>query len=433
MSTTMHQYVKNALAGNSGMHDSWSLFFDKFSGYDRKNKSILENVVKYYDGLASRENLEKMLVQKYQFFSELTKRGNIKLLFFENTSRLLVNMGHSQVLENVGFAFERISGLPCVPGSALKGVVANWALWDANGDAAFTENLQGFSTNRAELNQQLVDVFGANEGEAEQGKINFHGIFPMTLPKLEIDIITPHPHNKPINPIHFLTVAAGTLWYVPVAYNRSGDGSGLLDTTELLIEKCLTHYGVGAKTASGYGKFDVADCNQLETAKKFIQTVIDKEKIEQEKLAAERLESERKIAEREAAELARIEAARQAEADRIARQEQLKAQCEEDRKRLELEAETKKQEKLATGLSHLESITDVGRILADVNNYLKAKNAGLDDTEKQQLIEMLKNSFNVTGKKDNKWAKPSKSKDTWNKINQFFGAKLAAELRRELV
>lgn len=429
----MHSRVEQAFRDNSYSFDSWSLFFDKFSGYSRNDKveSILKNVIKYYNRDNSRDYLSKMLVQKYLFFDNLAKHGNMKLLFFENTSRLLVNMGHSQVLENVGFSFERISGLPCVPGSALKGVVANWALWDANGDAAFAENLQGFSTNRTELKNQLVDMFGANEGDAEQGKIDFYGIFPLTVPELEIDIITPH-DMKFINPVRFLTVAAGNFWYVPIAYNRNGNNTALLESTELLIEKCLMNYGVGAKTASGYGKFDVLDSTQIEDALKGIRHIIDAEQQKQAEVEEQRLEAEREIARIKAAECAKIEAERLLEEERINRQIQLMANQEAERIRQLEEEESRRLSKIQSGLSALDGVTDIGKILADAANYVKAKDSELNDAEKQQLIELITQSFHATGKKDNKWAKSSKAKDTWRKINNLIGPESAAELRRVL-
>lgn len=430
-SPAMHSRAKSAFSGNSHSIDSWSLFFDKFSGYSTRKEPVLKRVISFYDGESSQKQIKKMIAQKYRFFNSLTQHGNMKLLFFENTSRLLVNMGHSQVLENVGFSFERVSGLPCVPGSALKGVVANWALWDANGDAAFAENLLGFSTNRAELEGRLVDIFGANAGDAEQGKINFYGIFPITLPQLEIDIITPH-KMKSINPLHFLTVAAGALWYVPISYNRSGNGSELIVATELLIEKCLKNYGVGAKTASGYGRFDLLDSTQIEEALKGIRHAIDAEQQKQTEVEARRLEEEREITRVKAAEQARIESERRLKEENIARLEQLKAREEAERRRQIAEAEAQRLSKIQSGLSVLDGVTDIGKILADAANYVKAKGSELNDGEKQQLTELIVQSFRATGKKDNKWAKASKAKDTWRKINNLIGSGAGAELRRVL-
>ncbi len=290
----MNELVFEAGKANQGC-DSWSLYFDKFSGYDRKKEDILKKVIEFYNKPVSKEFLNKKLAQKYSFFAKLAEKDNVKLLFFENRSRLLVNMGHSLVLENVGFSFERISGLPYIPGSALKGVTSNWSIWDANGDAAFAENLQGFKTKRSLLENDLVDIFGGNDGDEVQGKINFYGIFPMTLPELEIDIITPHGNR--IIPNHFLTVAAGSIWFVPISYNRGEYDSKLLEKTEKLIEECLINYGVGAKTASGYGKFDVVSLdnkkylnakNRFGNSLKIENEKADKLKKEQEIIAKEK-------------------------------------------------------------------------------------------------------------------------------------------------
>lgn len=288
-----HRNVEKALQSNGGNCDSWSLYFDKFSGYSTKKAPILEKVISQYD--IAHSFLERSLQRKYALFSQLEKTTGMRLIYLENRTRLFVNMGHSCVLENVGFAFERISGLPCVPGSALKGVVANWALWDANGDAAFEEGLPNFKSNRALLDNTLVDIFGANEGDAEQGKVNFYGIFPLTLPRLEIDILTPHGKGNPI-PNHFLTVAAGTKWFVPIAINRGDEA--LLDRTEKLVMECLTNYGVGAKTASGYGKFDVVAPDELSSVLCELGSNIEAKQVEfeaeKQRLAAEKAEEKRR-------------------------------------------------------------------------------------------------------------------------------------------
>ena len=288
-----HRNVEKALQANGGNCDSWSLYFDKFSGYSTKKEPILNNVILQYD--KSQEFLKSSLQRKYALFSMLRETKGMRLIYLENRTRLFVDMGHSCVLENVGFAFERISGLPCVPGSALKGVVANWALWDANGDSSFEEGLSNFKSNRALLDNNLVDIFGANEGDAEQGKVNFYGIFPLTLPRLEIDILTPHSKGNPI-PNHFLTVAAGTKWFVPIAVNR-GDGA-LLDRAETLVKECLTNYGVGAKTASGYGKFDVIAPDELSSVLSELNSNIEVDltylEAEKQRLAAEKAEEKRK-------------------------------------------------------------------------------------------------------------------------------------------
>jgi CRISPR-associated protein Cmr6 len=221
-------------------------------------------------------------------------------------------MGHSNVLENVGFSFERISGLPYVPGSALKGVVSNWAIWEANGNAAFEEHLPNFLSDRAVLQSNLADIFGNNEGDAEQGKINFYGIFPIQVPELKVDILTPHQGR--ILPNHFLTVDTGIVWAIPIALNRGDER--LLDKAQELVENCLCNYGIGAKTAAGYGKFDQVALERLAELKKHLE-----EKNKQQKNAV--------LAEKKRKEQARLKAKADREA-RIAEQQRRAQMAPED-------------------------------------------------------------------------------------------------------
>lgn len=319
MKLCANKFVLDAYTSNNSKFDSWSLFFDKFTAVEHNNKFIvseklnpsikkeetwkkrsLDKVINSYN--FSKKTLEQKLEQKYLFFKKMAKQKNMKILYFENTSRLLVNMGHSLVLENVGLSFERISGIPCIPGSALKGVVSNWALWEANGDAVFEtvynskskQEEANIKIKRSELSSELTHIFGGNEGDEVQGKINFYGIFPMEVPKLGIDIITPHQDR--IVPNHFLAIDPGTIWYVPISYNRAYDEEMLLNKTENLIESCLKTYGIGSKVASGYGRFDFPHPKRLKEIQDFFNSVLDEEsnKKAEEKARLERQEIEKK-------------------------------------------------------------------------------------------------------------------------------------------
>lgn len=303
MNAVMNKHARDALQANRGKCDSWSLYFDKFSGYSTKKEPILKKVITHYNDRKSQVLLQTVIEKRYVQFQQLATTRKMRFIFLSNRSRLLVNMGHSCVLENVGFSFEHITGLPYVPGTALKGVVSNWAMWEANGDAAFEDDLPNFESNRAKVDPKIIDIFGANEGDAEQGKINFYGIFPLKVPSLEIDILTPH--GRKVIPNHFLTVGTGTIWMIPIALNRGPES--LLDEVERLIEEALKNYGVGAKTASGYGKFETPIKDKLDQLTQSLTAVAERHK-QQEKEAQRKQKLLAEKEKQEAEEKARFEA-----------------------------------------------------------------------------------------------------------------------------
>jgi len=176
-----------------------------------------------------------------------------------NTSRILLHLGRSSILENVGLYCERTTGLPVIPGTAVKGVVSTGACWDGN------ETRSEFTTSRAAFSSLAAQILGTNpengtDEEQQAGKVTFLGGFPETLPKLDLDIVTPHPNDGKgrITPNPFLALAPGVIWQFPLVV-RPGladtEISNLLNHAAQWLEDVLTEIGIGAKTSSGFGAF----------------------------------------------------------------------------------------------------------------------------------------------------------------------------------
>jgi CRISPR-associated protein Cmr6 len=115
--------------------------------------------------------------------------------------------------------------------------------------------------------------FEGDSGE-RQGSLIFFDGFPTEPPRIEEDIMNVHypdyyREEKPPtdsqspNPINFLTVAKDIpfQFILGVKENRNTPDHNysfsLDQATEILIE-ALTHHGIGAKTAVGYGRFKSA-------------------------------------------------------------------------------------------------------------------------------------------------------------------------------
>src|SRR5437588_390871 len=102
--------------------DSWTLRLDKLSFPEQTTgswkKPALDDAVREFKPLPdSVQWLEFLKTQNGDRYSELR---------MVNTSRLAVALGRASVLENVGLAANRITGLPLIPGSAVKGLVSTW-------------------------------------------------------------------------------------------------------------------------------------------------------------------------------------------------------------------------------------------------------------------------------------------------------------------
>lgn len=154
---------------------------------------------------------------------------------------LAAGLGNDHPLEN-GLTLHHTSGVPFVPGTSLKGLMASW--WQL-----------------CELTD-AQDRFGfQSDGEAGRGDTTWLDAMPLTWPVLRPDIINNHlrayyegkgnpgavPFESPV-PAFLLTVAPGTRFRFrvlgPAADQAIGELAQALDTL-----------GVGARKANGYGVF----------------------------------------------------------------------------------------------------------------------------------------------------------------------------------
>jgi CRISPR-associated protein Cmr6 len=191
--------------------------------------------------------------------------------------RLVVGLGGKGVLE-FGITLHAITGLPIIPGSALKGLARSYALLsiaEAKGvDGTNSETLDQLD---AELMSGRHDVeavgryyrmaFGSQD---LGGGCVFHESIPIKLSKdrsiFVIDVMTPHfseyyrsgggrpPHDadKP-NPVSYMTVSSGLTF--GFAVGGRGVENPVVQQAARWLKSGLLHMGVGAKTAAGYGVF----------------------------------------------------------------------------------------------------------------------------------------------------------------------------------
>ncbi|MCS6921550.1 MAG: type III-B CRISPR module RAMP protein Cmr6 [Elioraea sp.] len=204
------------------------------------------------------------------------------LVEVEAVSRLLIGHGLGSATD-VGLTLHRTWGVPVIPGSALKGLLAHWV------DAVLGPDPQNPEPERLPFAGVVWDdrriaygpgevyraLFGAPEADREapgrpdtaaRGLVSFHDALwvpntPSATP-LAVDVLTVHQKryydstgkSPPVdwddpNPVSFLSVRPGASFLLAL----SGPPEWTALAKDLLLE-ALREWGVGGKTAAGYGR-----------------------------------------------------------------------------------------------------------------------------------------------------------------------------------
>ncbi len=267
-------------------------------------------------------------------------------------ARLMVNMAGG-VMENAGLCLDRY-GVPYIPGSTVKGCARRAALYALRewtqagkkpeaGDACHPA-VHGFPSPETML-QEIARVFGWGDAEwtdaksdflwalfgntglletavsqagiagrsQQVGTVAFFAAHPNTDPGLELDILTCHhpdyygnsrsdfaPDTEEPNPVTFPCVRAQTgddHFSFPLSA-LGNHGEGALSSAKAWLTLGLEVFGLGAKTAAGYGWFEVAAITQkLERRRENLRLE------EQRRQQAEQTKAEELAAKMRAAEL----------------------------------------------------------------------------------------------------------------------------------
>lgn len=226
------------------------------------------------------------------------REGDSRAYLVQLTSRLLLGHGNAAPTE-VGLTVHHTWGVPIIPGSALKGLLAHYLQIVYGPADTKTHPLDRGADERApyqgvhwegpmikhgpgEIYRELLGAPAA-ESDAEwrspeqeaavgalQGCVAFHDALlapsPGAGPLFGVDVLTvhqkpyydskgtdwPNDYSDP-TPIPFLTVRPGTQFLLAL--------SGPAEWTALAVEllkPALAEWGVGGKTAAGYGRVDPA-------------------------------------------------------------------------------------------------------------------------------------------------------------------------------
>ncbi|MCL1489787.1 MAG: type III-B CRISPR module RAMP protein Cmr6 [Pseudanabaena sp. Salubria-1] len=175
--------------------------------------------------------------------------------------RMVVGLGQSSILETA-MTLDRVTGIPIIPASALKGLAASYAM------LSVLETTQREQAEKDE-NSDFANIFGTQD---KAGKVIFLDAVPTEAPTLEPDIMNCHypdyyggktpnptPYQSP-NPVYFLTLGRNSKFAFALAGRDSSNNTAVLvRQAENWLKTGLQELGIGAKTAAGYGYLEVSE------------------------------------------------------------------------------------------------------------------------------------------------------------------------------
>jgi len=239
-----------------------SLIFDKFYdwknlGGELKDQDKTHNLKKLISGGCG----EKAAIDaQVESMIEIVEALGGQWTVFKNSWHFITGMGNNHPLEN-GMAWHHTLGSPYLAGSGVKGLVRafceEWASWEK---------------------EKVERCFGKAADKTSQGNAGdyiFFDAIPTKRPTLTPDVMTPHMgkwyekgdedrhtfENTPGDwhapvPVTFLAVKDISLFFGVAPRPGRGSAGELAELMQALSD-ALEWVGAGAKTASGYGHFEV--------------------------------------------------------------------------------------------------------------------------------------------------------------------------------
>jgi CRISPR-associated protein Cmr6 len=199
-----------------------------------------------------------------------------------NATRLVIGLGGKGALE-FGITLHHVTGLPFIPGSALKGLARSYALLtlaEAEDVAMDAKSLKQFDealSSPDAKHEQGSKHWHYRQAFGSQGASGICRFFDGVLAEIRsetlftLDVMTPHffsyysssGSNAPNdadnpNPVSYMTISAGNIFAFAVGLRHAADHEGNHDTLKQArkwLSAALQEMGVGSKTSSGYGYF----------------------------------------------------------------------------------------------------------------------------------------------------------------------------------
>lgn len=275
--------MRKALDHLSEYRDHAGLAYDVRAPVDADGKLVQKRVDAWLNEIC-KPGIPLGYERAFQRWQASFRPGRDVLLEASAESRLLIGHGNPAPTE-VGITLHHTWGVPVIPGSALKGLTAHFvaACYGADAGEQAPERTLFAGPTYSEDGRVTVQpgdtyrhLFGAPavpgpDGtllRAYQGKVVFHDalwIPQRDRPWLARDVLTvhqqsyyrersrpPNDYDNP-NPVAFIDVPPGEMFLVAL----SCEDDALRQMAARFVEEALCDWGVGGKTAAGYGRMSV--------------------------------------------------------------------------------------------------------------------------------------------------------------------------------
>ena len=276
-----------------------------------------------YNKIKNNNNLTAYLEKKHHWqmhYIQCMEQKGFHCLTFTCTSKapLITGLGETHPSET-SIVLDHTLGIPYIPATSIKGIVrfshSKQLLFDDVGvfsDTFVKEIKDKKNSTKLILDEKNKDThiplfFGGDaEGQEGQfqnkyrtyrGSISFLDAYPVSVPEIKTDIINPHYTNyygdknnppgdyeDPI-PVNFLIVAPETQFIVRFILDPKS--AAYKDQFINVIKDAFEIEGVGAKTAIGYGRFEVSENmpNHLkDTFEDYLDGVLSEEEKQKRKI-----------------------------------------------------------------------------------------------------------------------------------------------------
>ncbi len=247
-----------------------------------------------------KESLTNRHLQQYRFLSQ--SKGVAGVFQGTTSSRFVTGIGESHPNE-ISMVFDYTLGVPFISGSSIKGAVRMACLQKEvlNADGTLKPQYSNQTLEAVYAESSFVELFGPwdPKDNGSRGKVVFLDAFPLEPPSLEADIINPH-YNKyyqkthfptddqsPV-PIFFMTVKPDTTFVFRFLIKPGSED--LSQTLNRGLLTALKQNGLGAKTALGYGRFEVKP-GEPETLDRREKKRVEKEKERLARIQDEQLQA----------------------------------------------------------------------------------------------------------------------------------------------
>jgi CRISPR-associated protein Cmr6 len=240
------EQARSAHETNSGLWlDKYIVNLDRDDTGSRRD--LIEEVCALPIPTAYRSYFERWQMMLTDEYGAQTRRAQVK-------GRMIVGLGSESVLET-SISLNRTYGVPYIPGSALKGLAANYARlrlgedWQKGGK--YYKIVFG-DTDDAGYITFFDSLYIPDTGH--EGKALYPDVITVHHQRYYQDTNdAPTDRDNP-NPVPFLS-ATGT-YLIALAAPDLQQPEGWISVTFKILEDALKTLGIGAKTSSGYGRME---------------------------------------------------------------------------------------------------------------------------------------------------------------------------------